>query len=191
MLFPPLFVSNLFKSRFMRTLRFKYLEELNVNIWGFDGGIFAASLSGYLVFDHKDTTALIRICSVYICLIIRCMSCALSCHFFQSICYAIVFRNKHESKLIIFYVISNTICLNFFLGQTFRHTLYPSYKSNRGPTPDTIVQGLQYLKASIKAMSIKVIEVRGLPLLQMVRWVGCLQVKTGLWLVTQEHSPLM
>lgn len=46
-------------------------------------------------------------------------------------------------------------------GQTFRHTLYPSYKSNRGPTPDTIVQGLQYLKASIKAMSIKVIEVPG------------------------------
>ncbi|CAA0818389.1 5-3 exonuclease family protein [Striga hermonthica] len=46
-------------------------------------------------------------------------------------------------------------CLNF------RHTLYPAYKSNRPPTPDTIVQGLQYLKASIKAMSIKVIEVPG------------------------------
>ncbi|RYQ83991.1 hypothetical protein Ahy_B10g102882 [Arachis hypogaea] len=43
-------------------------------------------------------------------------------------------------------------------GQNFRHNLYPSYKSNRPPTPDTIVQGLQYLKASIKAMSIKVIE---------------------------------
>ncbi|KAG8655386.1 hypothetical protein MANES_04G036700v8 [Manihot esculenta] len=41
-------------------------------------------------------------------------------------------------------------------GLNFRHTLYPSYKSNRPPTPDTIVQGLQYLKASIKAMSIKV-----------------------------------
>ncbi|KAL6573445.1 hypothetical protein OROHE_001904 [Orobanche hederae] len=47
------------------------------------------------------------------------------------------------------------------LGLNFRHTLYPSYKSNRPPTPDTIVQGLQYLKASIKAMSIKVIEVPG------------------------------
>ncbi|KAH9727259.1 DNA-directed DNA polymerase [Citrus sinensis] len=47
------------------------------------------------------------------------------------------------------------ICMNF------RHTLYPSYKNNRPPTPDTIVQGLQYLKASIKAMSIKVIEVPG------------------------------
>ncbi|KDO45801.1 hypothetical protein CISIN_1g046914mg [Citrus sinensis] len=44
-------------------------------------------------------------------------------------------------------------------GMNFRHTLYPSYKNNRPPTPDTIVQGLQYLKASIKAMSIKVIEV--------------------------------
>ncbi|KAK3001072.1 hypothetical protein RJ639_020288 [Escallonia herrerae] len=47
------------------------------------------------------------------------------------------------------------------VGQNFRHTLYPSYKSNRPPTPDTIVQGLQYLKASVKAMSIKVIEVPG------------------------------
>ncbi|XP_031392390.1 uncharacterized protein LOC116204446 isoform X2 [Punica granatum] len=46
-------------------------------------------------------------------------------------------------------------------GLNFRHTMYPSYKSNRPPTPDTIVQGLQYLKASIKAMSIKVIEVPG------------------------------
>ncbi|XP_027916740.1 uncharacterized protein LOC114176036 isoform X4 [Vigna unguiculata] len=46
-------------------------------------------------------------------------------------------------------------------GQNFRHNLYPAYKSNRPPTPDTIVQGLQYLKASIKAMSIKVIEVPG------------------------------
>ncbi|XP_057957266.1 uncharacterized protein LOC131150521 isoform X3 [Malania oleifera] len=46
-------------------------------------------------------------------------------------------------------------------GLNFRHTLYPSYKSNRAPTPDTIVQGLPYFKASIKAMSIKVIEVPG------------------------------
>uniref|UniRef100_A0A0D9VRH1 5'-3' exonuclease domain-containing protein n=1 Tax=Leersia perrieri TaxID=77586 RepID=A0A0D9VRH1_9ORYZ len=46
-------------------------------------------------------------------------------------------------------------------GMTFRHMLYPAYKSNRIPTPDTIVQGMQYLKASIKAMPIKVIEVPG------------------------------
>ncbi|XP_047311668.1 DNA polymerase I-like isoform X2 [Impatiens glandulifera] len=46
-------------------------------------------------------------------------------------------------------------------GLTFRHTMYPAYKSNRPPTPDTIVQGLQYLKASIKAMDVKVIEVPG------------------------------
>ncbi|KAK1256862.1 hypothetical protein QJS04_geneDACA024701 [Acorus gramineus] len=46
-------------------------------------------------------------------------------------------------------------------GFTFRHNLYPAYKGNRIPTPDTVVQGLQYLKASIKAMSIKVIEVPG------------------------------
>ncbi|XP_070033473.1 uncharacterized protein [Nicotiana tomentosiformis] len=46
-------------------------------------------------------------------------------------------------------------------GLNFRHNMYPSYKSNRPPTPDTIVQGLQFLKASLKAMSVKVIEVPG------------------------------
>ncbi|KAH9310687.1 hypothetical protein KI387_025722, partial [Taxus chinensis] len=46
-------------------------------------------------------------------------------------------------------------------GLTFRHTVYPAYKSNRIPTPDTVVQALQYLKAALKAMSIKVIEVPG------------------------------
>ncbi|KAD7477964.1 hypothetical protein E3N88_01100 [Mikania micrantha] len=59
---------------------------------------------------------------------------------------------------LILYVVSLILAQYVFhiLGQTFRHTLYPLYKSNRPPTPDTIVQGLQYLKASIKAMSIKV-----------------------------------
>ncbi|KAK9138788.1 hypothetical protein Sjap_009382 [Stephania japonica] len=46
-------------------------------------------------------------------------------------------------------------------GVNFRHTLYPAYKSHREPTPDTVIQGLQYLKAAIKALSIKVIEVPG------------------------------
>ncbi|KAL8496240.1 hypothetical protein ACS0TY_020087 [Phlomoides rotata] len=36
---------------------------------------------------------------------------------------------------------------------------HPTYKSNIPPTPDTIIQWLQFLKASIKAMSIKVFEV--------------------------------
>lgn len=53
----------------------------------------------------------------------------------------------------------NTILSFFLIGMTFRHMLYPAYKSNRTATPDTVVQGMQYLKASIKAMSIKVIEV--------------------------------
>jgi 5'-3' exonuclease len=46
-------------------------------------------------------------------------------------------------------------------GVNFRHNMYSEYKSNRPPTPDTIVQGVHYLKASIKAMNIKVIEVSG------------------------------
>ncbi|XP_078177267.1 5'-3' exonuclease family protein isoform X2 [Carex rostrata] len=46
-------------------------------------------------------------------------------------------------------------------GLTFRHMLYSKYKANRTPTPDTVVQALQYVKASIKALSIKVIEVPG------------------------------
>ncbi|CAN6485421.1 unnamed protein product [Victoria cruziana] len=49
----------------------------------------------------------------------------------------------------------------FAKGLTFRHTLFPPYKSNRIPTPDTIVQGLQYLKASIRAISINVFDIPG------------------------------
>ncbi|KVI08057.1 5'-3' exonuclease, alpha-helical arch, N-terminal [Cynara cardunculus var. scolymus] len=63
--------------------------------------------------------------------------------------------------------------------QTFRHTLYPSYKSNRPPTPDTIVQGLQYLKASIKAMSIKVIEVPGVEADDVIGTLAMRSVEAG------------
>ncbi|KAI3459828.1 hypothetical protein Pfo_016491 [Paulownia fortunei] len=64
-------------------------------------------------------------------------------------------------------------------GLNFRHTLYPSYKSNRPPTPDTIVQGLQYLKASIKAMSIKVIEVPGVEADDVIGTLAIRSVNAG------------
>ncbi|XVF29544.1 hypothetical protein REPUB_Repub15cG0130500 [Reevesia pubescens] len=64
-------------------------------------------------------------------------------------------------------------------GLNFRHTLYPSYKSNRPPTPDTIVQGLQYLKASIKAMSIKVIEVPGVEADDVIGTLAARSVDAG------------
>ncbi|CAI9271180.1 unnamed protein product [Lactuca saligna] len=64
-------------------------------------------------------------------------------------------------------------------GQTFRHTLYPAYKSNRPPTPDTIVQGLQYLKAAIKAMSIKVIEVPGVEADDVIGTLALRSVEDG------------
>ncbi|XP_030506279.2 uncharacterized protein LOC115721166 isoform X2 [Cannabis sativa] len=64
-------------------------------------------------------------------------------------------------------------------GRNFRHTLYPSYKSNRPPTPDTIVQGLQYLKASIKAMSIKVIEVPGVEADDVIGTLALRSVNAG------------
>lgn len=64
-------------------------------------------------------------------------------------------------------------------GMNFRHTLYPSYKSNRPPTPDTIVQGLQYLKASIKAMSIKVIEVPGVEADDVIGTLAVKSVNAG------------
>lgn len=54
--------------------------------------------------------------------------------------------------------------------------MYPQYKSNRGPTPDTVVQGLQYLKASIKAMSIKVLEVSNVVLLYIYMMLSTLSV---------------
>ncbi|KAF8402318.1 hypothetical protein HHK36_013272 [Tetracentron sinense] len=64
-------------------------------------------------------------------------------------------------------------------GLNFRHTLYPSYKSNRDPTPDTVVQGLQYLKASIKAMSIKVIEVPGVEADDVIGTLAAKSVDAG------------
>ncbi|KAM3750190.1 hypothetical protein ACB098_04G019000 [Castanea mollissima] len=64
-------------------------------------------------------------------------------------------------------------------GQNFRHTLYPAYKSNRPPTPDTIVQGLQYLKASIKAMSVKVIEVPGVEADDVIGTLAARSVDAG------------
>ncbi|WOL03052.1 hypothetical protein Cni_G11772 [Canna indica] len=64
-------------------------------------------------------------------------------------------------------------------GSTFRHMLYPSYKSNRIPTPDTVVQGLQYFKASIKAMSIKVIEVPGVEADDVVGTLAINSVSSG------------
>ncbi|XP_058202349.1 uncharacterized protein LOC131316870 isoform X2 [Rhododendron vialii] len=64
-------------------------------------------------------------------------------------------------------------------GLNFRHTLYPSYKSHRPPTPDTIVQGLQYFKASIKAMSIKVIEVPGVEADDVIGTLAVRSVNAG------------
>ncbi|KAI3956044.1 hypothetical protein MKW92_002861 [Papaver armeniacum] len=46
-------------------------------------------------------------------------------------------------------------------GTNFRHILYPSYKGHRNATPDTVIQGLQYFKLSLRAMSIPVIQVPG------------------------------
>ncbi|KAF5185071.1 Dna polymerase i [Thalictrum thalictroides] len=64
-------------------------------------------------------------------------------------------------------------------GLNFRHTLYPQYKSQRDPTPDTVVQGLQYLKASIKAMSVKVIEVPGVEADDVIGTLAATSVASG------------
>lgn len=64
-------------------------------------------------------------------------------------------------------------------GLNFRHTLYPQYKSQRDPTPDTVVQGLQYFKASIKAMSVKVIEVPGVEADDVIGTLAASSVSSG------------
>ncbi|PIA25876.1 hypothetical protein AQUCO_10500011v1 [Aquilegia coerulea] len=64
-------------------------------------------------------------------------------------------------------------------GLNFRHTLYPQYKSQRDPTPDTVVQGLQYLKASIKPMSVKVIEVPGVEADDVIGTLAATSVASG------------
>ncbi|KMZ73906.1 DNA polymerase I [Zostera marina] len=58
--------------------------------------------------------------------------------------------------------------------------MYPSYKSHREPTPDTIVQGFQYLKAAIKAMSIKVIEVPGVEADDVIGTLAVKSVASGM-----------
>lgn len=64
-------------------------------------------------------------------------------------------------------------------GLNFRHTLYSLYKSNRPPTPDTVIQGLPYLKAAIKAMSVKVIEVPGVEADDVIGTLAVNSVKDG------------
>ncbi|XP_047980339.1 DNA polymerase I isoform X3 [Salvia hispanica] len=77
---------------------------------------------------------------------------------------------------VLEYIPTHVVVVFDYDGMNFRHTLYPSYKSNRPPTPDTVVQGLQYLKASIKAMSIKVIE--QVPGVEADDVIGTLAVKS-------------
>ncbi|XP_075515033.1 uncharacterized protein LOC142549779 isoform X2 [Primulina tabacum] len=67
----------------------------------------------------------------------------------------------------------------FAKGMNFRHTLYPAYKNNRPPTPDTIVQGLQYFKASIKSMSVKVIEVPGVEADDVIGTLAVRSIEAG------------
>ncbi|KAJ6885191.1 5'-3' exonuclease isoform X2 [Populus alba x Populus x berolinensis] len=51
--------------------------------------------------------------------------------------------------------------------------------SNRPPTPDTVFQGLPYLKAAIKAMSVKVIEVPGVEADDVIGTLAVNSVKDG------------
>lgn len=83
--------------------------------------------------------------------------------------------------------ISYSIIFILIEGLNFRHTLYPAYKSNRPPTPDTIVQGLQYLKASLKSMSITVIEV--IALYHSFVWLVAPLVSSDWLLSTQRQVP--
>lgn len=46
-------------------------------------------------------------------------------------------------------------------GKTFRHTLYPDYKANRPPMPDTLVPQIEPLHAIIRAMGLPLIAVEG------------------------------
>ncbi len=46
-------------------------------------------------------------------------------------------------------------------GLNFRHELYPDYKANRPPTPESIKTNIPYIKDIIRAFSIPVIEQKG------------------------------
>ncbi|GBG86474.1 hypothetical protein CBR_g41469 [Chara braunii] len=44
---------------------------------------------------------------------------------------------------------------------TFRHALYPEYKSDRNPTPDLVDQAMPYVKAAIAALGLSITEMSG------------------------------
>lgn len=48
-----------------------------------------------------------------------------------------------------------------YKGMTFRHELYPAYKSGRPPTPDTVCQAISCLKPALLSLGISVVEVAG------------------------------
>ncbi|KAJ7534803.1 hypothetical protein O6H91_12G004000 [Diphasiastrum complanatum] len=65
-------------------------------------------------------------------------------------------------------------------GLTFRHTLFPAYKGNRPPTPDTLQQGLHYIKPALLAMAMKVIEVPGVEADDVIGTLALTAVAAGM-----------
>ncbi|KAJ4837562.1 hypothetical protein Tsubulata_048189 [Turnera subulata] len=140
-----------------------------------------------VVFDHDGETWNSN-CDSHSCCSAHFLSCATSkvnklFHFRSSIWsnFYCSQRKCHGKRQRIAMLVMCVI--NFFLVASaclnFRHNLYPSYKSNRDPTPDTVVQGLQYLKASLKAMSIKVIEVPGVEADDVIGTLAAKSVNDG------------
>ncbi|KAG6524703.1 hypothetical protein ZIOFF_014638 [Zingiber officinale] len=137
-----------------------------------------------VVFDHDGMCSSENACSV-----ITFHKCFWRFPFGQSSCMPSQepymgkgeISSEHSCDSVDFYVLFfyasdyNII----FEGITFRHMIYPSYKSNRIPTPDTVIQALQYFKASIKAMSIKVIEVPGVEADDVVGTLAVNSVSAG------------
>ena len=46
-------------------------------------------------------------------------------------------------------------------GPTFRHKLYEDYKATRPPMPDDLVEQLPYIKAIVRGLNVKMIEMEG------------------------------
>lgn len=67
-----------------------------------------------------------------------------------------------------------------FRGTTFRHTIQPSYKAGRPPTPDTVNEAAGYLKAALVAMAIPVLEVPGVEADDVIGTLGVQAVAAGM-----------
>lgn len=65
-------------------------------------------------------------------------------------------------------------------GLTFRHEIYPAYKSGRPPMPDTVCQAVACLKPALLSLGVPVVEVAGVEADDVIAAFGLRAVDAGM-----------